>query len=293
MKPSAIEPGFSYITWLPNGTQLTPHQIDDWIKRFKATKQPWEWLWVETKTSKEPVERTLPRGIRSVVVESGSDWPKCLPMIYESFTYPTIVTIHHLEQVLDSKEWSQFIERINRHEPMLDRSIELVNGSRNHGVTPRIVLVFESIRNSFFQIALNLSLPARAGWPGYRLVRHQRLFRFLFGVQFHDPYSGFKAFQRDLLKRFPIQSTGDLGWVEFLAKTNFLGTLMDELPLKVDQMSQQTNPSWQGFRWGEVRQLFSYPIFHNPKEAIIPEDSKLAPVVPELEPGQKQEPEPI
>src|SRR5207247_2116077 len=58
-----------------------------------------------------------------------------------------------------------------------------------------------------------------------------RLVRLFFGVRIVDVGSEFKLFRRAVFTRIPLQSDGPFVHVEILAKANFLGRLMAEVPI--------------------------------------------------------------
>jgi glycosyltransferase involved in cell wall biosynthesis len=59
----------------------------------------------------------------------------------------------------------------------------------------------------------------------------QWLVRWIFGVRLRDPDCPFKLFRRSILARIPIQSDGPFVHREILAKANFLGCLIAEVPV--------------------------------------------------------------
>lgn len=94
---------------------------------------------------------------------------------------------------------------------------------------------------------------------GYRLV-----LRLAFGLRLLDPECCFKLFRRSVFARIPIQSNGEFAHAEILAKANFLGCMMTELPV-----SYRPPPSGEGVtdrvgwrhKLSEARLVFAHPDF--------------------------------
>jgi hypothetical protein len=55
--------------------------------------------------------------------------------------------------------------------------------------------------------------------------------RLFFGIRLHDVDCFFKLFRREVFARIPIQSDGPFAHAEILAKANFLGFMMSEVPV--------------------------------------------------------------
>jgi glycosyltransferase involved in cell wall biosynthesis len=87
------------------------------------------------------------------------------------------------------------------------------------------------------EVDLVTGIRARAG-KRIRLPLKEHLYRWLvrlvFGVRLKDVDCPFKLFRRTIFSRIPIQSAGGFVHAEILAKANFLGCLMTELPVEVD-----------------------------------------------------------
>lgn len=99
--------------------------------------------------------------------------------------------------------------------------------------------------------------PAWFGWARWR----QRLrWRLIFGLRLQDPESGLLLIRRELLDRCPIQSAGRFAMVEVLAKANFAGAMMAEMPLaKGGELPVMAKPF--DMRAGDERQVFRRPKF--------------------------------
>ena len=123
------------------------------------------------------------------------------------------------------------LHRIAETDPETGRKIDVVNGYRSGTPISGWRKWRGKIWRLFPRIAMGLSVPPLPGWLGTKAHRYRLLIRALFGVRIGDIDSKFKLFRKRLFDRIPIQSDGDFVHAEILAKANFLGCLMDELPI--------------------------------------------------------------
>jgi glycosyltransferase involved in cell wall biosynthesis len=76
---------------------------------------------------------------------------------------------------------------------------------------------------------IRASAGERSSFPSRYVYRG--LLRFLFGLRLKDVDCPFKLFRRSIFARIPIQSDGPFVHAEILAKANFLGCIMTEVPV--------------------------------------------------------------
>jgi glycosyltransferase involved in cell wall biosynthesis len=105
--------------------------------------------------------------------------------------------------------------------------------------------------------------------PGsFRSRWRQRWFRWgvrvCFGIPMHDLACYYVLARRAKFARIPIQSDGPFFHAEILAKANFLGCMIHEVPL-TDGPQAPKMPAWHaakpGQTWSEMRRLLSQPDF--------------------------------
>lgn len=107
--------------------------------------------------------------------------------------------------------------------------------------------------------------PARLGAIRERLGRW--LIRVLFGLRLKDPQCVYVLARRSAFRRTPIQSAGAFAHVEILAKANFLGCLMTDVPVSYrppakGQRALTSSPARQTI--DEARHLLAHPDFGPP-----------------------------
>jgi len=141
------------------------------------------------------------------------------------------------------------LERIAFTDPESGRALDLINGCRAARPVPLLNRWLGKAWRGMGNLLLDLGMTAPPGHLDARHRRYRFLYHMLFGLRVVDPMSGMKLFRRALLPRIPLQSQGSFVWVEMLAKANFLGAFMDELPIATE--AGQTNPPLPA--WGPIR----------------------------------------
>lgn len=116
--------------------------------------------------------------------------------------------------------------------PMLERinDAHLVCGHRVWQLAPWWVRVLGLGQRIFLRILFDLPVEPSPGWLGWRGEIWWYAGRLLFGLRIRDQDCALRLFRRHIFDRIPIQSQGDFHRMEVLAKANFLGCLMTELP---------------------------------------------------------------
>lgn len=96
----------------------------------------------------------------------------------------------------------------------------------------------------------------------------------LFGVRLSDLDCLFLLARRSIFRRIPVQSDGRFAHVEILAKANFLGCLMTEVPIHAPRSGAGPHP---GETWlqtlTEAYRVFSHPDFGPP---LLPDEARAA-----------------
>jgi glycosyltransferase involved in cell wall biosynthesis len=98
--------------------------------------------------------------------------------------------------------------------------------------------------------------------------------RFLFGVHLRDADCCFKLFRRSIFRRIPIQSDGSFVHTEIVAKANFLGCLITEVPVRYEPPPCAGSPEDStAIRRAEAFRVFRHPNFgpaQLPEELTLP-----------------------
>jgi glycosyltransferase involved in cell wall biosynthesis len=105
--------------------------------------------------------------------------------------------------------------------------------------------------------------PVRASrWSGRALLE-----RWVFGIRLVDSACPFKLFRRTVFDHLPLQSRGDFVHAEIVAKANFLGSVLAEVPIEYHRGgTPASDPFWKD----DMRLVFRDPDFGPPPAAPTP-----------------------
>src|SRR5204863_8327961 len=120
-------------------------------------------------------------------------------------------------------EFKRLLDKIDK--------VDLVTGYRLWLPVPPLLRVLGRIYRGFVRVVFGIPLEPLPAWLGDHGQRKRWLARWVFGVRVHDVECAFRLFRRSVLARMPIQSHGPFAQVEILAKANFLGCWMFEVPV--------------------------------------------------------------
>jgi hypothetical protein len=112
----------------------------------------------------------------------------------------------------------------------------------------------------------------RAGQPrSWKRFVYRGLLRFLFGLRLVDVDCPFKLFRRSIFARIPIQSEGPFAHVEILAKANFLGCIMSDVPVQYSCKGRSVAELSSRRAWRtDASRVFFHPDFG---PAVLPEQA--------------------
>ena len=116
-----------------------------------------------------------------------------------------------------------FLEQIDK--------VDLVTGYRLWQPVPPLVRWLGRCWRIGLRVLFGISLEPLPCWLGDNGQRKRWLARWVFGVRVRDVECAFRLARRSIFARLPIQSNGPFAQVEILAKANFLGCWMTEVPV--------------------------------------------------------------
>jgi glycosyltransferase involved in cell wall biosynthesis len=139
--------------------------------------------------------------------------------------------------------------------------VDLVSGYRPWEPSPgslrRLGLAYRWLIHTVFGVyAPPKGLPAA--------VARRLLARVLFGVRLSDVTCPFRLCRRSIFARIPIQSDGPFVHIEILAKANFLGCIMTEVPIGSRSPRPDERPPAQASlreMWADARRVLAHPDF--------------------------------
>src|SRR5262249_1487773 len=145
--------------------------------------------------------------------------------------------------------------------------VDFVSGYRTAVPPPPGMQQTRRVIDLTLRILIGLQREPQPGWLGWKLHCYARFVRILFGVPLVDVESAFKLFRRDVLLTIPIQSDGPFVHSEIVAKLNFRGCWMDELPIGAQggvPPEALVIPFHMRDRWKDMRRMLSKSSFVKP-----------------------------
>jgi glycosyltransferase involved in cell wall biosynthesis len=180
----------------------------------------------------------------------------------EASQYP-LIFYSGCEYAYNPVDLKKLLVRLEDIDPESGKKIDLVNGFRSETPVKGLDKLLGDVWRFIVRIVLGLTIPPPMGWLGEKANRYSFWLRILFALRMGDVDSRFKLFRKKIFERIPIQSDGDFVHAEILCKANFLGCLMDELPVceKPGPFPAHPEPPSPASMGKEFRQLFFHPDF--------------------------------
>jgi glycosyltransferase involved in cell wall biosynthesis len=165
-------------------------------------------------------------------------------------------------------ELQRFLDSIDK--------VDLACGYRI-GLVPGWLVWLDRLYRLLARVVFGMAPEPRNCWPGWSGFFRRWLGRWIFGVQVRDPECAFCLGRRHIFGRIPIQANSSFALIEILAKANFQGCLLGEVPVTYVPGKKKAD-SGAGSRQvhREMLSLFRRPDFG---PAILP-DSPLTAAVP-------------
>jgi glycosyltransferase involved in cell wall biosynthesis len=141
-------------------------------------------------------------------------------------------------------------------------NVDLVVGYRVGTPIPGWLVWLDRLYRLMVRVLIGMSPEARDCWPGWSGFRRRFLGRWIFGVRVRDPECAFCLCRQQIFSRIPIQSNSSFALMEILAKANFLGCWMAEVPVTfVPWKEAAADPENPRIIRREMRELFRRPDF--------------------------------
>lgn len=216
----------SMILIASNAELFLDHLLDRWLSVLKAKTKDFEIvLVVDSSTDGTLAQADVWRKKHSELVVVSSPPPHGLGAAWRAGLAATkpnpLVGLAEFSPDYHPEDLGKFLETINQ--------VDLVSGIRSNR-------------------------PGR--WAGRSLLE-----RWLFGVRLTDATCPFKLFRKTVFDHLPLQSHGDFVYTEVVAKANFLGCLLAEVPVEFQRTgSAAPDPFWKL----DMRRVFRDPDFGPP-----------------------------
>jgi hypothetical protein len=198
-----------------DGTDADAELLQAWIAHLDGLDRDYDLLVTENNPS---LTHSRLRTIRPAGPGAGAALRAGL-----SATHHPLVCTVPLDRRYPPESLKALLERID--------TVHLVVGYRTGTPVPVLLRWLGRLYRWTLRIAFGILPEPLPGWLGGRQRCVKRLFQLLFGLRVHDPTCPVQLARREVLARLPVQSDGIFVHVEVLAKANFLGCIMDEVPI--------------------------------------------------------------
>jgi glycosyltransferase involved in cell wall biosynthesis len=231
-----------------------------WITELETLHRSWEIILVDDgSTDDTPMRADIlaARNDRLRVVHHAmrQGFGAALRSGIDEAKYP-LLAYTTCDRQYEPAELKRLLEQIDK--------VDLVTGCRLWMPVPRLARWLGKILRIVVRILFGIALEPLPSWLGDYGQRKRWLARWVFGVRIHDVECAFRLLRRSVLARLPLQSNGPFAQVEMLAKANFLGCWMAEVPVTyrppLDNVLSQPLSSKHSYL-AEARRLFHEPAF--------------------------------
>jgi glycosyltransferase involved in cell wall biosynthesis len=150
---------------------------------------------------------------------------------------------------------SRLLERIDQ--------VDLVTGVRVWRPVPGWLRGLGLLYRLIARIVFGIPMQRRGVWLGWSGYPRRWLARWVFGLRVQDAECLLRLYRRSILPRLVVQSDGPFAQIEILAKANFLGHLMDEVPVTYHPRAKGSiaDLDLHDPFWSEAYRVFSAPDF--------------------------------
>lgn len=275
--------GLSVIFPVAGDAANLSQSLSPWLGVITQLQRPYEVLLIgdgPTKELADACERiaTSNKHVRYLSLEQAAGYGACIRRGLAESTMP-LVFYSALNEGWNPNDLPRLLKSIEFKDEYTDRFVEMVNGHRRGLPEPATAKWRRRIFGLCFRILFGAWPDAPKGYLGAAEWRYWYRARLQFGLRLGDINSRFKLFRRSALSRIELQSNGEFVHTEILAKANFLGTLMDEIPL-TDKCVPGALPNMKADR----KAVFANPKFIG-KQPVTPEQPPAAPTESMSEPA--------
>lgn len=260
--PIATAP-LSVILTAQNAAGYLVEVLKEWVAVLAGLARDYEILLVDDGSTDETAQLAqalptpLPR-LQLLRLERPSGLGAALRLGLRKVQYP-LVCCCTCDRQYQPVELKRLLEHINQ--------VDIVTGYRQWLPVPPALQFLGKVWRGFLRIAAGIDLEPLACWTGWAGARRWLLARALFGVRVQDVACAFRLLRRDILRHIPLQSDGSLAHVELLAKANFIGCWMMEVPVSYQPITPTSPgyaPALEPFAWRDLNRLLNHPDFSQP-----------------------------
>lgn len=199
---------------------------ENWLKALGRLDRPVELIVVDDASTDDTATiagRLAARHheVRVLSHESRTGYGACLRTAFAAAQHP-LIFYTSCEYPYPPSDIAKLLQVID--------NADVASGARTD-TTPNWLRRLDAVRGVIARVVIGSPSEGRPGWRGWRAWCQSVRLRLLFGLRLWDVTSAFKLYRRSVLERIPIQSNGDFVHAELLAKSNFLGCMLAEVPI--------------------------------------------------------------
>jgi glycosyltransferase involved in cell wall biosynthesis len=154
-------------------------------------------------------------------------------------------------------------EDLARLLPELEKA-HLVSGYRVWQPVPWPLRVLGWTYRMVLRVVLAIPIDPLPGWLGWKDYGLWLLCRLLFGLRIHEVRCAFRVYRREIFGRIPIQSNSWFAHVEVLAKANFVGCVMADVPVPHTPRPDLESAAEHRKAWADFQRVCNKPDFGPP-----------------------------
>lgn len=255
LPPIADQP-LSVLLLAHNAANEVDHVVDDWVQRLNALNREYEILIVEygsTDGTAAQIEASAARHpcVRLLKLVQPGGAGDALKLGLAAARWPLLVTAT-CDQQYDPADLPTLLAEIDK--------LHLVSGIRRWMPVPLPLRILGGTYRLLVRILFGFAPDPLPSWHGWREQAFRLWNRAVFAVRLRDVNCALRLFRREIFEHLPIQSHGDFVQAEVLAKANFLGCYMSEVPVTYRPRSDLSRGPWRK----DFLRIYSHPRFDTP-----------------------------
>jgi glycosyltransferase involved in cell wall biosynthesis len=240
-----------------------PARVQGWNTLFVRRGGEYEIILVVDGNGHDPATEQLPTPfandpcIRLIQLEMSRGFGAALRTAIEAARFP-LLFYTSADGQYNSEDFKLLLDQIDH--------VDLISGCRDANPAPFWQRGLASVWHGFLRVVMGVTPEKVRCWPGWEEHRRSWFAWAVFGLRLHDVDCAFRLFRREIFERIPIQSDSAFAQVEILAKANFLGCIMTQVPVHYHAPPKDTKTYWNAWSRKEIKCVLTQPGFRAPPQ---------------------------